>query len=183
VKIADVAVPEPFVDAVVIPPAKDPLAPLVGAAKATIAPVTGLPPESFTVATSGNPKAVPMPAVCGVPLVAVMDAGVACAAMVSVNVAVAVTGGVLLSVTVNPSDTFATVAVGVPLIRPVDAFSIRPLGNIPDVSCHEYGTVPPVAPSVWEYAVLTCPLLSDLVVMVSGEGNGGAVPPQFLTRR
>ena len=50
VKTADIATPRPLVVAVVTPPASVPLAPLPGAVNVTVAPLTGLLPESFTVA-------------------------------------------------------------------------------------------------------------------------------------
>jgi len=54
-------------------PPNVPLAPLVGAAKVTVAPLTGLLFESLTVAWSAVAKAVPMAALCGVPPVALME--------------------------------------------------------------------------------------------------------------
>ena len=55
---------------------KVPLAPDEGAVKVTTTPDTGLPPESFTVATNGEANAVLRPADCPPPLVAVIaDAG------------------------------------------------------------------------------------------------------------
>src|SRR5205814_352462 len=48
----------PLVVAVFTPPAKLPLAPLPGAPNVTVTPATGLPPASFTVATSGAANAV-----------------------------------------------------------------------------------------------------------------------------
>jgi hypothetical protein len=75
VKTAEVATPEALVVAVFTPPANVPLAPLTGAANVTSAPLTGLPPESLTVAASAAAKAVLIPALCGVPLVAVIDDG------------------------------------------------------------------------------------------------------------
>lgn len=47
---AAVATPDALVIAVFRPPANVPLAPLPGAAKVTVAPLTGLLKESFTVA-------------------------------------------------------------------------------------------------------------------------------------
>jgi hypothetical protein len=67
-----VATPLAFVVAVFTPPAKVPLAPLPGAVKVTVTPLTGLPPESLTVACSCVANAVLMVALCGVPAVAVM---------------------------------------------------------------------------------------------------------------
>src|SRR5712664_2721110 len=75
VNVAAVATPCVFVVAVFIPPANVPLAPLAGAAKVTVAPLTGLFPESFTVAWSRVANAVPTVALCGVPAVTVMLAG------------------------------------------------------------------------------------------------------------
>lgn len=74
VKTAEVATPLAFVVAVLTPPAKVPLAPLDGAVKVTVTPLTGFPPLSFTVATSGDANAALIVALCGVPLVAVMEA-------------------------------------------------------------------------------------------------------------
>jgi hypothetical protein len=76
VKTAEVATPDALVVAVVTPPAKPPLAPLPGAAKVTVAPPTGLPPESVTVACKVEANAVLIAALCGVPPVDVMWAGV-----------------------------------------------------------------------------------------------------------
>jgi hypothetical protein len=56
------------------PPAKLPEAPLAGAANVTIAPLTGLPPESLTVATRGLLKAVLMVVLCELPLLARIEA-------------------------------------------------------------------------------------------------------------
>jgi hypothetical protein len=57
--------------AVLLPPAKVPLAPLAGAVKVTTTPLVPVPPV-VTVATKGAAKAVLTSALCGVPLVAVM---------------------------------------------------------------------------------------------------------------
>src|SRR5882672_5114008 len=54
-----------------------PDAPVPGAVNATFTPETGLFPASFTVATNGAANVVLIVALCGVPLVAVMLAGVA----------------------------------------------------------------------------------------------------------
>ncbi len=72
VKTGAVAMPEAFVTAVLTPPANVPLAPLPGAAKVTVTPLTPLPNESFTVACSCVANAVLIEALCGVPAVAVM---------------------------------------------------------------------------------------------------------------
>ena len=42
------------------------------------------------------------------------------------------------------------VAVGVPLIRPVDAFSVNPAGKVPEVNCQVTAPAPPIDASVWE---------------------------------
>ena len=69
VKTGAVATPLVFVVAVFTPPANVPLAPLVGAVNVTTTPLTGLFPESVTVATNGAPNAVLIVALCPDPLV------------------------------------------------------------------------------------------------------------------
>jgi hypothetical protein len=44
---------------------------------------------------------------------------------------------------------------------------LRPAGNDPDRTVHEYGSVPPEARSVVEYAVPTVPLGNEVEVIVS----------------
>jgi hypothetical protein len=69
VNVADVATPLAFVVAVFTPPAKVPLAPLAGGVNVTTTPLTGLFPESVTVATRGAANAVLIVAFCPEPLV------------------------------------------------------------------------------------------------------------------
>ena len=69
-KTAEVATPLAFVVAVLTPPANVPLAPDAGGVKVTTTPLTGLFPESVTVAANGAANAVLIAALCGVPLVA-----------------------------------------------------------------------------------------------------------------
>ena len=88
-------------------------------------------------------------------------------AMVRVRFTVAVCTGELESVTLKLNGVALIAVVGVPLIRPVDAVSERPAGNVPTVNCHVYGPVPPEAASDWEYAAPTCPSGREVVVMVS----------------
>jgi len=59
--------------------------------------------------------------------------------------------------------------VGVPVIVPFE-FSVNPLGRLPELGtvAHVYGITPPVAASVCEYATVSCPLGSEVVVMLSG---------------
>lgn len=61
--------------AVFTPPAKVPLAPVVGASNVTVWLGTGLPNTSCTVAPRLVAKAVFTVVLCGVPAVAVMEAG------------------------------------------------------------------------------------------------------------
>jgi hypothetical protein len=75
VNTGEVAKPEALVMAVFPEQAKAPLAPVVGTSNVTVTPDTGLPPESFTVAASGSAKGFATTAVCGVPLVVMIDAG------------------------------------------------------------------------------------------------------------
>ena len=70
------AVAKPFVPVTAVTvadPANVPLAPLAGAVKVTVAPLTGLLFESFTVACRGVAKAVPSVALCGVPPLALIE--------------------------------------------------------------------------------------------------------------
>ena len=68
-----VATPLLFVVTIADPP-NVPLAPVPGAAKVTLTPLTGLLLASFTVACSAVANAVPIAALCGVPAVAVTPA-------------------------------------------------------------------------------------------------------------
>ena len=73
-KVEDVATPLALLVAVVVavPFTKVPLAPLPGAVKVTVTPLTGLFFASFTMACSDTANAVLIAALCGVPPVAVM---------------------------------------------------------------------------------------------------------------
>src|SRR6266850_83391 len=110
-----------------------PDAPVPGAVNATFTPETGLFPASFTVATNGAANVVLIVALCGVPLVAVMLAGVA-ARLVSEKftvvspVAAAATayGPPAVAFAVNDADAtpdafVAMVIVAVPLLKIPDA--------------------------------------------------------------
>ncbi|HUN83422.1 MAG TPA: hypothetical protein VMU48_03545 [Terracidiphilus sp.] len=68
--------------------------------------------------------------------------------MVSDKLTVLVCIGLLESVTLKVSGAALAVAVGVPVIAPVDAFRESPDGRFPLVSDHAYGAVPPEAASV-----------------------------------
>ena len=86
--------------------------------------------------------------------------------IVSAKVAEAVCCGVPESVTLNVSDVAVTGDVGVPLISPVEVFSVSPVGNVPTVNCQVSGAVPPVAATLCEYGVPTMPLGSATVVII-----------------
>ena len=73
--VAEVATPLALVVAVFTPPAKVPLAPLPGGVNVTTTPLTGLFPESVTVATNGAANAVLIGALCPEPLVTATFAG------------------------------------------------------------------------------------------------------------
>ena len=76
VTVGDVARPEASESTVttLVPPAKVPLGPLLGAKKVTIAPGTGLLLASLTFATKGAENAVLVRALCPPPLMAAIDA-------------------------------------------------------------------------------------------------------------
>jgi len=130
VNTAEVATPLPFVVAVFTPPANVPPAPLDGAVKVTVAPLTGLLPASFTVATSGAANAVLIVALCGVPLVAVMLAADP-ALLVSEKFAGAATPATVAVTVYDPAVAFAvkTVAVATPLEFVVAV--LTPPANVP----------------------------------------------------
>lgn len=74
VNAAEVATPLALVVAVFTPPANVPVAPVAGAEKVTVAPLTGFELASSTVATNGSAKAVLIAALCPAPLVGVIEA-------------------------------------------------------------------------------------------------------------
>jgi len=123
VNTAEVATPDVFVVAVFTPPAKLPLAPLPGAVNVTTTPATGLLLLSLTVATSGVAKAVPMVALCGVPLVAMIELG-------GPALIVMLSGFEVLPLTsVTDTVKLEVLAVdGVPLMVPAEEM-VRPVGN------------------------------------------------------
>lgn len=81
------------------------------------------------------------------------------------NPALDVCWGELESFTWNVRWALVTGADGVPLIKPVDAFSAKPAGNDPAVKAHVNGVTPPVTVNVWEYATPTWPFARDVVEM------------------
>ena len=70
-----------------------------------------------------------------------------------------------LSVTFSVKPAVPAV-VGVPVIAPVLALRLSPTGRGPGDNDHVYGAVPPFAAAVCEYATLTSPSASELVVIV-----------------
>ncbi len=73
---------------------------------------------------------------------------------------------VTLMVNVNGPDT-----VGVPLITPVVAFKVNPVGSVPEFKVNVYGAVPPVGTIVEEYATPTCPVTAAAQAAVSTAGE------------
>jgi hypothetical protein len=131
VKVGEVATPDAFVNTVALP-VNVPLAPDPPSdANVTLAPGTGLPPESVTVATNGLLKEVftcalwPPPEVAtmlfGGPTVTVM---LNCCALVAVCAK-----GALLSVTVTLKLVATSAPVGVPEITPVLELRVSPAGS------------------------------------------------------
>jgi hypothetical protein len=80
-------------------------------------------------------------------------------AFVTVAEASSVTWNVMLEV---------PAVVGVPPITPV-ADKLRPAGSVPEDTHQLYGAVPPVAVSVWLYAVPTVPAGSEAVEIVGAD--------------
>ena len=63
------------------------------------------------------------------------------------------------------------VALGWPLITPVEGTRVKPPGNDPLNTDHVYGSMPPVPASVVLYAPLTVPLPSGDVVEITRAGS------------
>jgi|NGEPerStandDraft_6_1074524.scaffolds.fasta_scaffold167161_2 hypothetical protein len=91
-------------------------------------------------------------------------------AIVNARLAVKVCAEEPESVTLKLSGVAVTGAVGVPLMRPVDAFRARPFGKVPAVNCHVKAPVPPVAARLCEYATPTWPLGKEAVVIIRVAG-------------
>jgi hypothetical protein len=85
-----------------------------------------------------------------------------------VNCIEAVCCGLLESATWNVTSTEVELNV-VPLITPVEVFSVIPEGSLPDIKLHVYGAVPPIAVRVCEYGVPATPAGSEVVVNCSGK--------------
>ena len=71
-------------------------------------------------------------------------------AIVRLRIAVAVSAGEVESVTLKVNDTALVIALGVPLMSPLEGLSERPSGRLPETNCQLYGPVPPEAVSVLE---------------------------------
>ena len=70
--------------------------------------------------------------------------------IVRLSVAEAVCAGEPESVALKVSGVAFTATVGVPLIKPVEAFRVRPLGSVPLVNCQVTAPVPPLVARVCE---------------------------------
>jgi hypothetical protein len=88
-------------------------------------------------------------------------------ATTSTSVAEVASAGLPPSVTVAVK-VETPLAVGTPEIVPADDARVRPRGSLPEVIDHTYGTVPPVAFSVFENAAPTVTAGSVEGVMASG---------------
>ena len=132
--VEDVATPLALVVAVVVavPFANVPLAPLPGAVNVTVTPLTGLFPESVTVACSGAANAVLIAALCGVPPVAVTLAA-APARLVSVKFAEVAPVALATTLYGPPAVPFAVNVedVATPLALVVAVVVAVPFANVP----------------------------------------------------
>jgi hypothetical protein len=68
-------------------------------------------------------------------------------------------------------NAYEPAAVGAPLMMPVDAFSVRPVGSEPDVIAKEMGAVPPDVCTVWLYDPFRTPAdkLAVAIAIASAE--------------
>lgn len=100
-----------------------------------------VPPDAASVWLYANPTwpaGSELVVTCSVDGPVVIDSGcVVCC----VGVELSITSTVKLEVPGEP--------VGVPEISPVEVLRVNPAGSDPELSDHEYGVVPPEAPSVW----------------------------------
>jgi hypothetical protein len=128
---AEVATPLALVFAVVTPPANVPLGPVAGTSKVTSAPLTG-DPFAVTVATSGAANAALTVALCGVPLVAVIDitAPVMFVKLKLAGVATPVTEAVTAYPPVVPL-AVNTAEVAMPFASVVSVSVAVPFANVP----------------------------------------------------
>src|SRR5260370_39164659 len=101
--------------------------------------------------------------------------GSAGGAMGRVKFPVAVCAGEPESVTLKLSGVAVTWVVGVPLIKPVGAFSDNPAGRVPAGNCQVEAPVPPEAASGRGYDTFTPPVGSGAGGMVRFAGEGGLV--------
>jgi len=69
----------------------------------------------------------------------------------------------------------------VPVIAPVEVFSDRPVGRVPEVRDQVYGDVPPVAARFAVYALPTWPVGSDVVAITNAEGAAAPIVSVRLT--
>jgi hypothetical protein len=136
VNVAEVATPLAFVVAVFTPPAKVPLAALVGAVNVTTTPLTGLLPASVTVATKGAPKAVLIAALCPDPLViATLAAGPTLfvseklAEVAPVALATTLYGPPAVAFAVNVADVATPLAFVVAVFTPPAKVPLAPLAG------------------------------------------------------
>jgi hypothetical protein len=168
VNTADDATPEAFVAAVFTPPAKVPDAPLLGGANDTIAPLTALPPPSFTVTVRRPPNAVLTVALCGVPLVAVIDAA-APAVLVSAKVAGVETPATLAVTVKLPALVLAVNAADVATPDEFVVAVFAPPANVPEAPLlgAVNVTVTPLTPLPPEFFTVTTSGLANVVLMVA----------------
>ena len=70
-------------------------------------------------------------------------------------------------------------ALGVPLKTPAED-SVNPAGSVPEVTDQLYGGVPPVAASVWLYALPTVPAGSGLTVVIDSAAGSTVTANAFV---
>ena len=139
--IVKVYAPETLVVPVIAPVDALSESPAGNAPDVTVNEIGAVPPEVCTVWL----YAVLMSGVDSVPVVIASEETMvplyACDAVIE-----------LLSVAVIVK-LYVPALVGVPVIAPVDALSVRPLGSAPDVTLNVTGAVPPDVCTVWLYAM------------------------------
>ena len=169
VNTAAVATPSELVVAVLTPPANEPLGPLVGAVKVTVTPLTGLFPESFTVACNCVVYAVLTVALCGVPPVAVILAAAPVRLVSEKFAGVATPDTVAVTVYGPPATLFAvkTADVATPDALVVAVFT--PPANVPlaPLKGAVNVTVTPLTGLLLESVTVTCSCAANAVLIVA----------------
>ena len=148
-------------------PAEDSVSPAGSVPEVTDQLYGGVPPVAASVWLYALPT---VPAGSGLTVVIDSAAG----STVTANAFVAVPPPVTCTVKLD-----VPAALGVPLKTPAED-SVNPAGSVPEVTDQLYGGVPPVAASVWLYALPTVPAGSGLTVVIDSAAGSTVTANAFV---